>query len=164
VDQTVLKSAESVLNRGRLILASPNFAIYHGPAFVLSGHEHRQAELYYALLADARTGALRTIVWAQDTERGNALMSQRLVELEPNLVYDCPLNVNAQRLLGTVPVSWSFAMENLPPGHGRPLTAELSRLLPLKTARPTDYRMMERALCQTPTEGWAKADLNSPGP
>ena len=51
------------------------------------------------------------------------------MELRPNLVFDCPLNVKADRLLGTVPVSWSFAMEGLPPGQPRPITPELGRYL-----------------------------------
>ena len=32
-----------------------------------------------------------------------------LIELAPKTNFDCALDVHAKRLLGTIPVSWSFA-------------------------------------------------------
>jgi hypothetical protein len=109
------------------------------------GQVHHSVELTYALLVDEHTGALRVLVWSQEAGETSLAAPAKLVELPPNLVFDCPLNVKAERLLGMVPVSWSFAMEDLPPGKPVALSPDLARCL-ARSAQPSDLETMERAL------------------
>ncbi len=128
IDKIVLESAESKLAESRLIPRGPSFALYHGPSILDVEGDHQKIELFYAFLVDEQSGALRVLVWPM-AEKLGSVAPAKLVELRPGLVYDCPLNVKAERLLGAVPVSWSFAMESLPPGQPRPVSPELRRYL-----------------------------------
>lgn len=145
MEKVVLQSAEAELALGRLIASGPAFALYHGPAVLRVEGAHHKVELFYAFLVDERSGALRVLVWSEEARKGGPAAPARLVELRPNLVFDCPLNVKAERLLGTVPVSWSFAMENLPPGQPRPMAPDLRRYLG-GNAQQRDPERMEQAL------------------
>jgi hypothetical protein len=145
VEKIVLRSAETELAKGRLIASGPTFALYRGPTMMQVGQVHHRVELTYALLVDEHSGALRVLVWSQEATRVGQAAPAKLVELPPNLVFDCPLNVKAERLLGTVPVSWSFAMENLPPGKPVALSPDLARCL-ARDALPSDSEAMEQAL------------------
>ena len=145
MEKIVLQSAEAELALGRLIARGPAFALYHGPAVLEVEGVHHKVELFYAFLVDEQSGALRVLVWSEEARKGGPAAPARLVELRPNLVFDCPLNVKAERLLGTVPVSWSFAMESLPPGQPRPMTPDLRRCL-AGDAPLRDPERMEQAL------------------
>ena len=157
VEKIVLRSAEAELSKGRLIASGPTFALYRGPTMMQVGEVHQKVEISYALLVDERTGALRVLVWSQEATREGLAAPAKLVELTPNLVFDCPLNVKAERLLGTVPVSWSFAMDNLPAGKPVPLSRELARCL-AKDPRTSDPETMERAL----RRALSRLELGSP--
>ena len=149
MEKIVLESAEAELARGRLVARGPAFALYYGPTVLEVEGVHHKVELFYAFLVDEQSGALRVLVWSAEARKGGPAAPARLVELRPNLVFDCPLNVKAERLLGTVPVSWSFAMESLPPGQPRPLTPDLRRCLagdaPLRDPEKTE-QALRRAL------------------
>ncbi len=145
MEKVVLQSAEAELALGRLIARGPTFALYRGPSVLEVEGVHHKVELFYAFLVDEQSGALRVLVWSAEARKGGPAAPARLVELRPNLVFDCPLNVKAERLLGTVPVSWSFAMESLPPGQPRPMTPDLRRYLG-EDARQRDPERMEQAL------------------
>ncbi len=161
IDKIILQSAEEKLAQGQLIARSSTFAIYHGPSVLDVEGVHENIELYYAFLVDARTGALRVFAWPQ-AEKGRAPAPARLVELRPDLIYDCPLNVKAERLLGAVPVSWSFAMESLPPGQPRPMNADLRRLLIRAVdTQGRDLDGVEQALRRALTEGQAQVQRTS---
>jgi hypothetical protein len=151
VEKIVLRSAEAELAKGRLIASGPTFALYRGPTMMQVGQVHHRVELTYALLVDDHSGALRVLVWSQESTREGLAAPAKLVELTPSLVFDCPLNVKAERLLGAVPVSWSFAMENLPPGKPVALSPDLARCL-ARSAQPSDLETMERALRRALTE------------
>jgi hypothetical protein len=147
VEKIVLRSAEAELAKGRLIASGPTFALYRGPTMMQVGQLHHSVELTYAILVDEHTGALRVLVWSQEAGETGLAAPATLVELPPNLVFDCPLNVKAERLLGTVPVSWSFAMENLPPGRPVALSPGLARCI-ARDANQNDAETLERALRQ----------------
>jgi hypothetical protein len=145
MEKVVFKTAEAELLRGRMIAATPTFVLYRGPAVHQGERAHRKVMLYYALMVGRTSGALRTFVWA----RGDyAAASTEVVELEPNLVYDCRLNVEAQRVLGAVPVSWSFAMESLPPGRSRTVLSDISRVISQSGAGAPDSSTIEKQLRQ----------------
>jgi len=150
MEKVVLQSAEAELALGRLIARGPAFALYRGPSVLEVEGVHHKVELFYAFLVDEQSGALRVLVWSAEARKGGPAAPARLVELRPNLVFDCPLNVKAERLLGTVPVSWSFAMESLPPGQPRPMTPDLRRCL-AGDAPLRDPERMEQALRRTLT-------------
>jgi hypothetical protein len=162
IEKVVLQSAEAELARGRLIAPGPTFALYHGPSVVEVEGVHHKVELFYAFLVDEQSGALRVLVWPEEAGKGGPPAPARLVELRPNLIFDCPLNVKAQRLLGTVPVSWSFAMENLPPGQPRPMTPDLRRYL-VGDAQRRDPERMEQALRRALTGRQAEVQRTSGG-
>jgi hypothetical protein len=147
MEKMVLKSAEAELLRGRLIAATPTFALYRAPAVLDSVHAHRRVMIYYAFLVGPQNGELRTFVWAEDAQGPRGNMSTEVVELEPGLVYDCGVNVLAERLLGAVPVSWSFAMESLPPGRVRTVPLNLAQVRQAGGAA-VDSRVMEKEIRQ----------------
>jgi hypothetical protein len=144
VERFVLRTAEAELAKGRLIAAGPTFALCRGPAMMQVGQVHREVEISYAFLVNEHTGTLRVLAWPQEVTKAGLTPPMKLVELTPNLVFDCRLNVKAERLLGTVPVSWSFAMESPPPGKPVPITPDLARFL-ARDAQPSDSEAMERA-------------------
>ena len=163
IEKFVLQSAEAELAQGRLIARGPAFALV--PRTVCPvGDEgvHHEIELFYAFLVDEQNGALRVLVWPEEARKGGPTAPARLVELRPNLVFDCPLNVKAERLLGTVPVSWSFAMESLPPGQPRPITPDLMRYL-VGDAQRRDLEGIEQALRRALTGRRSQVERTSRG-
>jgi hypothetical protein len=141
MEKAVLQAAEAELARGRLVASTPTFALYRGPAMVQVGQSHQSVDLYYAFLVDPRRGSLRVLLWPQSVARAGATTLATPVELSPNLLFDCDLNVKAKRLLGTVPTSWSFAMESLPPGKTRPISPALAIYLAEDIQRRDPIRM-----------------------
>ena len=125
VARTVLDRAELELRRGRLVARTPTFALFSAPAMMRVGTGHREVLLRYALLVDPSSGALRTLVWAIAPEPARRTAARTMVLLTPSLVYDCGLDVMAQRLFGALPVNWSFAMPGLPTGQPRAVPTEL---------------------------------------
>lgn len=146
VERIVLEKAEAELARGRLLAATPTFALYRGPVAMPGENGHHKVLLSYAFLVRPHNGALRTFVWSTLAQPDGTERSMQVVELKPNLVFDCPLNVQADRLLGTVPVSWSLAMESLPPGQSRTVPAPLSRLLTMPHAGASNSAMVEQTV------------------
>ncbi len=162
MEKIVLRSAEAELALGRLIASGPTFALYRGPSVLHVGQLHQKVELSYAFLVDGKTGGLRVLVWPEQAGKGGTPAAARLVELRPSLVFDCPLNVKAERLLGTVPVSWSFAMESLPPGRPRPMTPDLRRYL-VGDEKQRDPETLEQALRRALSGRQAQVERTSAG-
>jgi hypothetical protein len=125
VGRTVLEKAEQELHRGRLIARTSTFALFSAPCIIQSGKAHREVLLRYAMLADPATGALRTLVWAIAADPERRVNAETMVLIKPGVVYDCAIDVAAERIFGTVPVSWSFAIRSLPPGQARVVSADL---------------------------------------
>lgn len=145
-DRVVLRLADAELRRGALAVSAPTFALYRAPAAMLIGGAHRELEVAYAFLIDPESGNLRTLAWARDPAEVARRAPARLVELTPSLVYSCAIDVKAKRLLGTVPVSWSFAMTALPPGRVRDLTPAMARTLAAALRSPIDPIRLESAI------------------
>ncbi len=149
MDKVVLKAAEAELVRGRIVASTPTFALYRAPAAMAIGDAHHEMLLSYAFLVAPDSGALKTLVWAQNASRGDAPPPGTLAHLEPHLIFDCPINVKSRRLLGAVPVSWSFAMTELPPGRELVLAANIARLLTVRSTRSVEPQILEQALRKT---------------
>jgi hypothetical protein len=149
MDKVVLKAAEAELLRGRIVASTPTFALYRAPAAMAIGDAHHEMLLSYAFLVDPDSGALKTLVWAQEASNRDEPPPGILVQLAPHVIFDCPIDVKARRLLGAVPVSWSFAMSELPPGRQFDLTANRAQLLTVRATRSMEPRILEQTLRKT---------------
>jgi hypothetical protein len=116
VELQVLARAEQELRKGRLIVRTPTFLIFAGPSTLLLGSTHESVNLFYAVLVDPALGHLSTLLWSLPAEGWAHVGPKSLVLLPSSLVFHCGIDVDAERILGTVPYSWSFAMKALPEG------------------------------------------------
>jgi hypothetical protein len=116
IDRQVLAHAEVELKQGRLLARTATFALFAGPSTLRVGSEHKRVLIHYALLVDPKRGGLETLVWSirLASERGEGPESLTLIPT--GLLFQCALDVSADWILGTVPYSWSFALNSLPPG------------------------------------------------
>jgi hypothetical protein len=146
VARTVLDRAEQELRRGRLVARTPTFALFSAPAMMRVGTTHRELLLRYAILVDPTSGALQTLVWVIAPEPAQRTAARTMVLLAPSLIFDCGLDVLAQRLLGALPVNWSFAMRGLPTGQPRSLTPELQAWSVRDVRTPAEAEQLEEAI------------------
>jgi hypothetical protein len=152
VARTVLDRAEQELRRGRLVARTPTFALFSAPAMMRVGTGHRELLLRYALVVDPANGSLRTLVWAIAPEPARRTAARTMVLLTPSLIYDCGLDVLANRLFGALPVNWSFAMRGLPTGQPRTMPAELQAWSVRDIRSPVEAGQLEDALRLALTE------------
>ena len=118
IERKVLDCAEDELKKARLVASSERFAVLAAPSSLLVEGKHEEVVLVYALCVDPRDGKLSVVFWAY-TSGAKAKRPARLSPLSllpPGFVSECGLDVQADRLLGTLPVNWSFAMQVLPRG------------------------------------------------
>ena len=146
VGRTVLDKAEQELRRGRIIARSPTFVLFSAPCIVMVGTAHRELLLRYAMLVDPADGALRTLVWAVDPDPPSRVAAETMVLVKPGVVYDCALDVSADRIFGTVPVSWSFAIRSLPPGQTRSVPTDVQPWSVKDVRSPLETNQLEEAL------------------
>jgi hypothetical protein len=82
-------------------------------------------------------------------------------------LFDCELDVKARRILGTIPISWSFAMRTLPPGVSVRIPAELGDLIATTARHPIDgdpkklEKLLAKVLSDEPASPRAKAALHT---
>ncbi len=134
VERLVLDSAEAEVAEGRIIARTPTFALFRSPATLVVGGKHRRVALYYAFCVERKKGGLKVAVWAMRPENEPQQPPAALVRLQKPPVFQCGLDVQAKRVLGTVPYSWSFAMCNLPPGRSLRIPPALGDMI-VTTAR-----------------------------
>lgn len=125
IDGLVLARAEAELARGRLAARSPTFALYRTPCRLVWEGKHADVMLYYAIIVDPDSGALRVGVWPGMASADAPIRPTDWVEVRPGTTFDCKLDVSASTLLGAVPYAWSFAMNQMPPGTRRTMPAAL---------------------------------------
>jgi hypothetical protein len=170
VERTVLDLAEAELAEGRIIVRTPTFALYRTPANLVVAGKHRQVDLYYAFCVERATGRLRVAVWTMWPGQGIQAPPPALVELAANTVFDCAIDVRAKRILGAIPISWSFAMRSLPPGFSVRVPPRLGELITATTRRPSGVdgeeleRMLVRILFMAPDANKAGYQTMSPPP
>jgi hypothetical protein len=138
VEQIVLDAAESELAEARITARTSTFALLRAPVTMVVHGKHRKVDLYYAFCVDPTTGRLRVGVWSMWPGAINKTPPHHVVELAPKTDFDCGLDVQAKRLLGTVPYSWSFAMCGLPVGHDIKVDKPLGEKLVAVANRPID--------------------------
>ncbi|MDR3636792.1 MAG: hypothetical protein P4L84_23510 [Isosphaeraceae bacterium] len=149
VGRRVLEEAEQELMRGRVKARTPTFVLYSAPSTRKAGRSHEAVLLRYALLVDPHTGTLQTILWAQAREPRLRTAPDQLSILPPGLLFDAALDVAAGRVLNTVPVTWSFAMIDLPSGKKLAPTPGVREWTLRDTLSPSEAAAFETELRRT---------------
>jgi hypothetical protein len=121
VERKVFDRAEAELKKARLVARRERFAVLAAPSELLVDGRHEGVYLFYALTVDPDDGRLSVFLWAYTNDPARKPRVSPLSLLTTPLVYRCGLDVQAERLLGALPVNWSFAMRSVPPG--KPLAA-----------------------------------------
>ncbi len=82
-----------------------------------------------------------------------------VIDLAAKTTFDCELDVQAKKLLGMVPISWSFAMRKLPPGQKLKVNKPLGEKLVAVANRPisVDTEELEEDAPQDPLRAGEKA-------
>jgi hypothetical protein len=109
IERIVANAADAVLCRGRIVAATPTFALFRAPTHLVVDGTHRDIDMNYALLVDPASGELQTLFWA-----GSPL---QVTALDPDPTFDCALDVAVSTRVGPLAIAWSFAMAALPPGR-----------------------------------------------
>jgi hypothetical protein len=139
VRKIVLDTHEREMAEGRIIARTPTFALFRSPATVVAaGNEHRRVNLNYAFCVERNTGKLQVGVWTSAIEAKMSRPPQTMARLGVNPIFDCKIDVQSQKLFGvTVPLSWSFAMSELP-GRPVPVPKTLGELIVAMAKSPND--------------------------
>jgi hypothetical protein len=140
VEEMVLGAAESELAEARIVAFTSTFALLRAPAMLVVAGKHRKVDMYYAFCVEPTTGRLRVGIWSMWPGDVKQPPPPSVIELAPRTVYQCSVDVQAKRVLGTVPYSWSFAMQKLPPG----------RPIPIKGNKPLGEKIV--AIARHPSE------------
>lgn len=148
VERKVLDRAAEELKKARLLARGEHFSVLASPSTLLVNGDQTPVHLFYALSVNPGDGRLTVAMWAATTGPERVRLSP-VTRLAPNLVYKCGLDVKAERLLGALPVNWTFAMTALPPGDHfdtpdslRPWLADARRI----AAEPAKFEAAFRPL------------------
>jgi hypothetical protein len=166
VEQIVLEAAETEMAEGRIIAFTSTFALLRAPVMLVVQGKHRKVDLYYAFCVDPATGKLRVGAWSMWPGDVKQPPPPSLIELAPKTIYKCAVDVQARRVLGVVPFSWTFAMQKLPPGKALAIKGNkpLGEKIVAIARHPTDVnteefeRMVRTVLFAAPV---ADADAKS---
>jgi hypothetical protein len=123
-ERIILAAGSRELGQATLAAATPGFALLCSPTTCVSGVEHATLDVLYAMLLDPATGRLRVFACKPSTDGSAPLIR----ELNSPAIVDGPLHVKARTFAG-IPVSWSFAMIDIPEGDERSVPPELARLI-----------------------------------
>ncbi len=129
----VLAATSLDLARVTLDAATANLAIIRMPVTFLVSGSHRKVSVCYAVIADPCSAAVRTFAWMHDPDAASEPVQPTKLRLLSASVFDCPIDIKARRLLGTIPVTWSFAVTDLPPGTDLDAPPDLGPLLAAAT-------------------------------
>jgi hypothetical protein len=148
LERQVLDRAAEELSKARLVARTPTFALLAAPSEMRIGAVHRHIYLCYAILVGRRDARVTTLLWGIEADLSRRKAPATLTTLEPGQVYRCGLDVIADRILGTIPLGWSFAMRALPPGAPVPASPVVQAWLidPKKAATsPEEFERLLRA-------------------
>lgn len=146
VPRLVLAGAERELERAHLVARTRTFALYTTPGVIKLDGRHVKIWLRYAVLVEPADGSLRTCVWWVDDEKSAREAVREWVLMPRALLRDCALDVLAKRVMGRVPVAWSFAMLCLPDGRTLRVPETLRDAAAGDLPGPDDADAFERGL------------------
>jgi hypothetical protein len=146
----VLAATSLDLARVSLGASTSNLALIRMPVTFLVSGSHRKVSVCYAVIADPCSGAVRTFAWIHDPGAATEPAQPTRLRLLSAPLFDCPIDIQARRLLGTIPVTWSFAVRDLPPGTDLDAPPGLGPLLAAATGStdPSVSTRIENALTQ----------------
>ena len=144
IERIVAQRAFDELARGRLVAATPTFALLRTPARLVVKGRHEEVDLYYGVFVDPDSGAIRTLNWA--TLPGKPHPPSRMTLLPTDDVFDCGLDVRVTRKVGPWSVAWSFAMASLPPGKSVPVPDDAALLIESNSTGTGDPAAVEETL------------------
>lgn len=116
--RVVLNKAQEKLQEVQLVARSDTMALIDAPGLLQRDGKHQPVVLRYALLVDAATGRLETLLWVIDRdERGGYRGVAGPAEwLPPSKLEDCVLHVDAREFSLGLPTENAFAMNRVPQG------------------------------------------------
>jgi hypothetical protein len=158
-------------SRAKLPLAASTFALLKTPVTFLVDGSHRKLDVFYALLVDPSSGSLNTVIW-HEAGGGEDPLPARLPVVN---IFDSPMDVKASKVLGSIPVAWSFAVTSFPPGADLRLPGGLVERLRSVADTPAEtlpleveFRRLVEAIGRTPEGKPHGGDLSArrgkPGP
>jgi hypothetical protein len=149
-------------SRARLAATTPTFALIRTPVTFLVSGSHQKIDMCYAVLVDSESGELRTLVWPDTSAVGPENLFPATARWLASAVFDLPQDVQATRILGRLPVAWSFAIRELPAGPDQVLPHELFGLLTGPSEDAGRAAGIERLL-RRPVTDQARGDLSAAG-
>jgi hypothetical protein len=150
VDRQVLAGGQEEMDLMRCVARSPSMAILDAPSYMLYGQKHHTVVIRHAILVDATTGQLETLMWPLERDReSDAEPLGPIAWLEPNKIVDCVLHVDSNKIniLGLTMVKDAFAMAVPPKGRKSiDVPEELKKLVAAKRFTPDSARALEKQL------------------
>ena len=149
IDRQVLSVGRDKFREMRGIARSKTTALLDSPEILLHDGQHRRVLLRYAILVDAATGRLDTLLWALDLdERGNISGLIGPIQLLPaDKVEDCTLHADPDAFVLGVPTAIAFAMTSIPQGRRTfACPASLKELVTQSSPTADSARQLQRQL------------------
>lgn len=124
----ILTKGYEVQKKAVLVFSGPTMALLDTPVWFRVGDDNKLVRYRYAMLVDAASGRLETIVWRLGTD-GVGTSFEDAVWLKPDTVDVAELVVDKKKVnrLG-IPADDAFAVEKMPEGRKLPIPAELHKL------------------------------------
>lgn len=124
----ILNKGYEVQKKAVLVFSGPSMALIDTPVWFRVGDDNKMVRYRYALLVDAASGRLETIVWRLGTD-GVGTSFDDAVWLKPDTVDVAELVVDKKKVnrLG-IPADDAFAVDKMPGGRKLPIPAELQKL------------------------------------
>ncbi len=147
IERQVLLRAQKELEKVNRLASTPTMVVLAAPSSFHMDSFHEQVTLVYVLTLSPKTGQIATDLWSVLSDNARRIPPATYTQLPRSLVCSCGLDVKAERLFGSVPMNWSFAMNGLPPGRVtelpatlRPWSTDLRRI----SAKPHDFERIFR--------------------
>ncbi|MBI3466044.1 MAG: hypothetical protein HY000_23770 [Planctomycetes bacterium] len=150
IGRQVLAGTEQCLDEVIQAARTPQMLVFDAWSIVLRDEAHRRMAVRHAVLVDAETGELATLVWLLESGGSGefALVDPEMQVLPRNLQEDRVLNVRADNLvLGLLTGKRDgFALVDIPQGRPIKLPGELLPLACSRFRTPAEATALEAAL------------------
>lgn len=114
IGRTVLSRAYEKLQDLQLVARSDTMAVLDAPNVMVREGKHKRVLLRYAVLVDAATGQLDTLLWVIDRDDKGALKAAGPAQwLPPGKTEDLVLHVDAREFSFGVPSEIAFAIDKM---------------------------------------------------
>jgi hypothetical protein len=135
-ERMTLHTLEKGQDRVQLLYQSADMAIIDAPTLLYHQGKHQEVSRRYALVLDAKTGALTSFLWAALRQQTGLKALPPVIELPPGACEECAVHVDRSEVRLGIPSVKALAMVSLPAGVRR-------------LAWPSDASLLE-ASCYSP--------------